>query len=194
MTHPAIMSTFATDTSSHPIKRGVFFWGSFLCQPLPNPPPNVPPFVPPTPGQSLRQDFETMTADPVACQPCHKRINPLGFLFEHYDSMGYYTNTDSNGQPVNSVATIVGTGDPMLDLPTNDAIQFTQRLGADDSSVAQCMVNQVYRYAVHRMEANADSGSLMTMTTTFNQSGRSMKALLGSLTQQEAFLYRLNVQ
>ena len=98
LTHPVIMSTFATETSSHPIKRGVFFWDKFLCQPLPSPPNNVPPFVPPAAGQSLRQDFETMTADPVACQPCHMRINPVGFLFEHYDSMGYYRD-DRQQQP-----------------------------------------------------------------------------------------------
>jgi hypothetical protein len=194
MTHPAIMTVFATETASHPIKRGVFFWDKFLCQPLPNPPPNVPPFMPPAPGQSLRADFEMMTADPVSCQPCHKRINPVGFLFEHYDSMGYYVTTDSNGQPVNSATTIVGTGDPMLDVATTDAVQFTQHLGADDSSVAQCMVNQLYRYAVHRHEASGDMASLTTLTDTFNTSQRNVKTLLGGLTQSEAFLYRLNVQ
>jgi len=195
MTHPAIMTVFATDTASHPIKRGVFFWDKFLCQPLPNPPPNVPPFMPPAPGQSLRADFEMMTADPVTCQPCHKRINPVGFLFEHYDSMGYYVSTDSNGQPVNSATTIVGTGDTALDVATPDAVTFAKNLGADDASIASCMVNQVYRYAVHRHEGNSgDDASLAALTTTFNNSGRSMKALLGALTQQEAFLYRLNVQ
>jgi hypothetical protein len=194
MTHPAIMATFATESSSHPIKRGVFFWDKFLCQPLPNPPANVPPFVAPTPGESLRQDFETMTADPVACQPCHMRINPIGFLFEHYDSMGYYRTTDSNGQPVNSVTTVVGTGDPALDTMTADAVQLASHLGMDDSKVATCMVNQVYRYAVHRHEASGDAAALTTLTATFNQSGRSVKALLPALAQSEAFLYRLNVQ
>jgi hypothetical protein len=193
LTHPLIMSTFATETSSHPIKRGVFFWDKFLCNPLPNPPPDVPAFVPPPPGQSLRADFETMTA-PAYCQACHGRINPVGFLFEHYDSMGYYVTTDSNGQPVNSATTIAGTGDTMLDMPTTDAVQFAARLGADDSAVATCMVNQLYRYAMHRHEASGDTTSLATLTDTFNKSGRSIKTLLPALAQSEAFLYRLNVQ
>jgi Protein of unknown function (DUF1592)/Protein of unknown function (DUF1588)/Protein of unknown function (DUF1595)/Protein of unknown function (DUF1585) len=194
MTHPALMSIFATETASHPIKRGVFFWDKFLCQPLPNPPPNVPPFVAPAPGQSLRKDFEVMTADPTTCQPCHKRINPLGFLFEHYDSMGYYVTTDSNGQPVDSATTLVGTGDPMLDVANTDAVQFAGRLGADDSTVATCMVNQIYRYAVHRHEEAGDVMALASLTSSFNTSGRNVKMLLSSLTQSEAFLYRLNVQ
>jgi len=194
MTHPAIMATFATETSSHPIKRGVFFWDKLLCQPLPNPPPNVPPFVAPAPGQSLRKDFETMTADATTCQPCHKRINPLGFLFEHYDSIGRYRTVDDNGQPVDSATTLVGTGDPMLDVANADAVQFAARLGADDSSVATCMVNQLYRFAMHRREAAGDVSALATLTSTFNTSGRNMKTLLSAVTQSEAFLYRLNVQ
>jgi hypothetical protein len=193
ITHPAIMSVFATDTASHPIKRGVFFWDKFLCNPLPNPPPDVPPFVPPPPGQSLRADFEIMTAM-GSCPACHSRINPVGFLFEHYDSMGYYVNTDSNGQPVNSATTIVGTADPMIDVATTDAVQFAAHLAADDSKVATCMVNQIYRYAVHRHEFAGDVMSLASLTDAFNKSGRSVKTLLGNLTQTEAFLNRVNVQ
>ena len=120
-------------------------------------------------------------------------LNPLGFLFEHYDSMGYYVTTDSNGQPVNSAATLVGTGDPMLDVATTDAVQLTQHLAADDSSVAQCMVNQVYRYAMHRIEGSGDQMALAALTDAFNKSGRNVKMLLGGLTQSEAFLNRLNV-
>jgi hypothetical protein len=193
MTHPSIMSVFATETSSHPIKRGVFFWDKFLCNPLPNPPPDVPPFVPPPPGQSLRQDFEIMTSM-GSCPACHSRINPVGFLFEHYDSMGRYRTVDDNGQPVNSAATIFGTGDTMLDVATTDAVQFAGRLGADDSTVAACMVKQIYRYAVHRHEAAGDTPTLTTLGTTFDMSGRSVKMLLPALAQSEAFLYRLNVQ
>jgi hypothetical protein len=194
MTHPALMSIFATETSSHPIKRGVFFWDKLLCQPLPDPPANVPPFVPPAPGQSLRKDFEVMTADAQTCQPCHKRINPLGFLFEHYDSLGRYRTVDDNGQPVDSATTLVGTGDPMLDTANADAVQFAGRLGMDDSAVATCMVNQLYRFAVHRREAAGDVDALAALAGTFNTSGRSVKTLLSALTQSEAFLYRLNVQ
>ena len=56
------------------------------------------------------------------------------------------------------------------------------------------MVNQLYRYAVHRHEASGDMASLTTLTDTFNTSQRNVKTLLGGLTQSEAFLYRLNVQ
>ena len=56
------------------------------------------------------------------------------------------------------------------------------------------MVNQVYRYALHRHEATGDAASLASLADGFNKSGRSVKSLLAALTQSEAFLYRLNVQ
>ncbi|HVZ72293.1 MAG TPA: DUF1592 domain-containing protein [Polyangia bacterium] len=193
LTHPAIMATFATENTSHPIKRGVFIWGKVMCQPLPDPPANVPPFVAPSPGQSLRQDFETLTKDPTGCQPCHARINPVGFLFESYDTIGQYRTTDDNSQPVNTAVTIVGTGDPMLDTATANAPQFLDRLGADDSAVGACMVTHLYRFAAKRAEADGDTNDITTLTNTLKSSNQSFKQVLLGLTQTEIFLNRLNV-
>jgi hypothetical protein len=196
MTHPALMTIFGTETESHPIKRGVFFWDKLLCAPLPNPPANVPPFVEPGPGVSLRKQFEVFTADLGTCQPCHAKINPVGFLFEHYDTLGRYRTIDDNGQPVDSATVIKGTNDPMLDVATADAVQFAKNLTADDASVSSCFINQLYRYAAHRREAasGADDASLMALGTAFNGSGRNVGKLLTALTQSEVFLNRLNVQ
>jgi Protein of unknown function (DUF1592)/Protein of unknown function (DUF1588)/Protein of unknown function (DUF1595)/Protein of unknown function (DUF1585)/Protein of unknown function (DUF1587) len=195
LTHPAIMSTFATENTSHPIKRGVFVWGKVLCRPLPDPPANVPPFVAPAPGQSLRQDFEVLTKDPVACQPCHMRINPVGFLFENYDAIGQFRTTDDNNQPVNSAVTIVGTGDAALDVATTNATQFLDRLGTDDAAVGACMITHLYRFAAKRAEATsgADNTDIMKLQTAFKSSQQSFKQVLLGLTQTEIFLNRLNV-
>jgi hypothetical protein len=195
LTHPAIMSTFATENGSHPIKRGVFVWGKVLCQPLPDPPANVPPFVAPAPGQSIRQDFEVLTKDATACQPCHKRINPVGFLFESYDTLGQYRTIDDNKQPVDTNVTIVGTGDPMLDQATTSATQFLDRVGADDSSVSACLVTHYYRFAAKRAEAlsGADDGSIKKLVDGFKASNQNFKQVLLGVTQSEIFLNRLNV-
>jgi hypothetical protein len=195
LTHPAIMSVFATENTSHPIRRGVFVWGKVLCRPLPDPPANVPPFVAPSPGQSLRQDFEVLTKDPTGCQPCHMRINPVGFLFENYDTIGQFRTIDDNKQPVNTAVTIVGTGDPALDVATTNATQFLDRLGTDDAAVGACMITHLYRFAAKRAEATsgADAADIMKLTTAFTTSKQSFKQALVGLTQTETFLNRLNV-
>jgi hypothetical protein len=194
LTHPALMSIFATENESHPIKRGVFIWDKVLCKKLPDPPANVPPFVPPGPGVSVRTAFETLTADKTACQPCHVRINPVGFLFEAFDTVGRFRTIDDNNQPVNTNVTIVGTGNTALDVATASAPEFLDRLGANDSGVASCMVNHLYRFMAKRNVLGGDATDLGTLNTTFTTSGQSFKQLLVALTQSEVFLNRLNVK
>ncbi len=187
---PAIMATFATENGSHPIKRGVFVWDQILCEPLPDPPPDVPTFPGVSGTDSVRQAYEKFTS-PALCQGCHVRINPVGFLFESYDTLGAYRTTDDNGRPVNSQVTIVGARDDTLNIPTTNAVELATRLGKSDETV-QCLVRQIYRYATRRQDSDADAPIIESIASQFNQSGQSVKQLLGALTETDAFSHRLN--
>jgi hypothetical protein len=123
------------------------------------------------------------------------RINPVGFLFENYDTIGQFRTIDDNKQPVNTAVTIVGTGDPALDVATTNATQFLDRLGTDDAAVGACMITHLYRFAAKRAEATsgADAADIMKLTTAFTTSKQSFKQALVGLTQTETFLNRLNV-
>jgi hypothetical protein len=197
--HPAIMATLATDTGSHPIKRGVFVWDQIVCQALPDPPPNIPAFPGVPPNSSVRQAFEAFTA-PALCQGCHSKINPVGFLFESYDTVGAYRTIDDNGQPVNSQVTIAGaldtTGNPdtTLNVPTPNAVQFVTNLVADGTLTTRCMVTQLYRYALRRMESSADQATISKLATSYTSASQSTASLLGGLAQTPGFLNRLNGQ
>ena len=197
--HPAIMATFATETGSHPIKRGVFVWDQLLCQRLPDPPANVPTFPGVPANSSVRQAFETFTSPPL-CQACHSRINPVGFLFENYDTVGKYRTVDDNGQPVNSATTIVqaqtttGDQDTKLNVPTPNAVQFAKNLASDGGVTTQCMVNQLYRYALKRIENDADAKTLAGLATTYTSADQNLSKLIAGLAQTPGFLNRLNVQ
>ncbi|HEY4105414.1 MAG TPA: DUF1588 domain-containing protein, partial [Polyangiaceae bacterium] len=197
--HPAIMATFATDTGSHPIKRGVFVWDQIVCQTLSDPPPNVPTFPGVPPNSSVRQAYEAFTS-PSLCQGCHARINPVGFLFENYDTIGQYRTIDDNGQPVNSDVTVVsaldtnGDPDPKLNVETPNAVQFTKNLASDGSVATQCMVTQLYRYALKRIENDADQDTLSKLAGDYTTSSQSLSKLISGLTQTQGFMNRMNVQ
>jgi hypothetical protein len=189
--HPAIMSTFATETGSHPIKRGVFVWDQIVCQSLPDPPSNVPTFPGVPPDSSVRTAYEAFTS-PALCQACHVRINPVGFLFESYDTVGKYRTIDDNGQPVNSQVTVVGAQDSQgkpdaaLNVPTPNAVQFVKNLSSDPTLVTQCLVKQLYRYALRRVENS--------LTTSYTGASQNLSKLISGLAQTPGFLNRLNVQ
>jgi len=198
LTHPAIMGALATEDGTHPIKRGVFVWDQLLCQDLPNPPANVPVFPGVPANASVRQAFENFTQGPT-CQACHMRINPVGFLFENYDTLGSYTKVDDNGQPVSAAGTIVGavtsTGDAdaVVNVPTATAVELSKNI-ASSASVAQCLVKQLYRYTAKRKETAADQASIDTLATAFAGTAQNIPGLLVGLTKSEAFTSRWNQQ
>lgn len=196
LSHPAIMGALATEDGSHPIKRGVFVWDQLLCQDLPNPPSNVPVFPGVPQGSSVRTAFETFTQDAL-CQGCHRRINPVGFLFENYDTLGAYTTTDDNGQPVVPAGTIVGalksdgTSDAAVNVATATAVDLSKNMAQTDS-VARCLVKQMYRYTVKRHETSADDATINTLAGAFAGTAQTMPELLVGLAKSQAFSNRWN--
>ncbi|HXK20633.1 MAG TPA: DUF1592 domain-containing protein [Polyangiaceae bacterium] len=198
LSHPAIMGALATEDGTHPIKRGVFVWDQMLCQDLPNPPPDVPVFPGVPADASVRQAFETFTSAPK-CQACHSRINPVGFLFENYDTLGAYTKVDDNGQAVNAAGTIVGaTGtmgesDAAINVATATAVDLSKNM-AGSAAVAQCLVKQLYRYTVKRHETDGDAATINTLAGAFAGTAQNMPGLLVGLTKSDAFLNRWNQQ
>jgi len=210
VTHPALMAIYATNAESHPIKRGRFVWEQLLCQPFPDPPATTPigapTFSPPMPGESLRQDFERLTRGTVEpnppdmghqsyCMPCHSRVNPVGFLFENYDTTGKYRTTDDYGQPVKtSDLVMVGAADTALNGPTMSATQFASTLANHDTQIAQCLVTQIYRYMAKRNDDTPDAPAISALQNAFTQSQENLMQVLVGLTQADVFLYRMNVQ
>ncbi|HVY25948.1 MAG TPA: DUF1592 domain-containing protein [Polyangiaceae bacterium] len=196
LSHPAIMGALATEDGTHPIQRGVFVWDQLLCQDLPSPPPNVPVFPGVPANASVRQAFETFTQDPI-CQACHRRINPVGFLFENYDTLGAYTKIDDNGQPVNAPGTIVGavtpTGDQdaVVNVPTANVMELSKNI-AQSASVAQCLVKQLYRYSMKRKETSGDTATINTLAAAFTGTAQNMPELLSAIAKSEAFTNRWN--
>jgi hypothetical protein len=196
LSHPAIMGALATEDGTHPIKRGVFVWDQLLCQDLPNPPSNVPVFPGVPANSSVRQAFETFTSDP-GCQGCHRRINPVGFLFENYDALGAYTKVDDNGQAVNAAGTIVGavgldgSDDAAVNVATPTAVDLARNM-ANSNAVAHCLVTQLYRYTVKRHETSGDTASIDTLAGAFASTAQSMPDLLVGLTASDAFKNRWN--
>jgi hypothetical protein len=207
LSHPLLMATYATTSTSHPVFRGRWVWGQIICQPPPNPPAWTPAFIPPPPGFSLRQDYELMTAtgpyvgQPSAqlsenCAMCHTRIDPVGFLFEPFDTVGQYRTIDDYGQPVDLTnITIAGFTGPeaFLNATTSSSAQFATALANSDLPDA-CMTANLYRYMVRRNDAAADYPVEAWLDEVFVASGEALTPVLVGLTQTDAFLLRTNAQ
>ena len=98
LTHASVLTVTSNPTRTSPVKRGHWVLDQILGTPPPPPPPNVPE-LPETQkailSGTLRQRLELHRANP-ACANCHSRIDPIGFAFENYDSIGAFRTKDGN--------------------------------------------------------------------------------------------------
>ncbi len=124
----AILTATSAPLRTSPVKRGDWVLRRVVGTPVPPPPANVPPIPNDDKafeGQSIREQLEAHQANPT-CANCHARIDPLGFPLEHYDAIGRWRETYSEGLPIEDTATladdteIAGIDGLMAYLETNE--------------------------------------------------------------------------
>jgi len=97
--HPGWLTYEASPKDPSPIRRGAYIARHVLCTPLGSPPPGAAGADPnKAPGATNRERVEATTK---GCgDGCHGGaagvINPLGFTFEGFDSIGKVRDTDNN--------------------------------------------------------------------------------------------------
>jgi hypothetical protein len=188
LSQPGLMAMLAHADQSGPIQRGVFVRQRLLCLEVPPPPPGLNP-VPPDPDPKLttRERFRVHTAS-TSCSGCHKLIDGAGFGFENYDELGRY-RTQENGLAVDASGEMLLTGEAAVDGPYNGVLELSNRL-ALSPRVERCLATNWYRYAMGRVETEADGCSLREVEQKFSASGGQFKELLVAVTLSEAFRYR----
>jgi hypothetical protein len=183
LTRAAFLTVTGATNGSHPVKRGRKVYERLLCGELPPPPPTVPPPKPASAGGTTRQRFDEHGREECA-SVCHSIMDPIGFAFEHYDGIGRWRDMDNGGR-------VDATGAIALDgarKDFTDAVSLSELL-ASSTSVRDCMVRQWARFALRRVETEADAGSLETALTAFVKEG-SIRDLLLGVAMSRSFRYR----
>jgi hypothetical protein len=145
LTLPALLATLAKPGESSPIYRGKFVREKLFCQELPAPPPDVPNPPEVMAGVSTREKFKQHSATPL-CAGCHTLMDPIGFGFENFDSVGRYRTTD-NGAMVDASGEIFESAD------ANGKFVGVTELGkklAASAEVEQCLARQWFRFVLSR--------------------------------------------
>lgn len=186
ITMPASMSAHASEATS-PIKRGVFVLNDLLCSKIELPADtDLPPLPPPVPGRSIRQALEDVTKAPQ-CAGCHGKINPIGFSLEGYDRMGRERAVDEFGVQVDTKG-ILMIDDATVDGPLEGGVALADRVWQSDSG-RNCMVQQVFRFALAREEDVNDTCSFVSLAQNFEKSGFSVKELMLDVILQDNFRF-----
>jgi hypothetical protein len=180
LTFGAFLTMNAHETEPSPTLRGKYVRERVLCQAVMPPPNDVDTNIPDGNGEyeTLRERLEAH-ADNPACAGCHSFIDPPGFLFENFDSLGVYRTVDMGGHPIDA------TGD--LD---GQALANATELGpllAQDPRVGKCVVTQLFRHAQGRLESEAERDIIGDLDRRFADDDYRFKRLLRSLVLHEGF-------
>jgi hypothetical protein len=187
LAQPGMMARLASADQSSPVRRGVFVFDRFLCQPLPPPPPTIMATPPvPSPNATTRERFAGHSV--AGCSTCHAKIDPMGFSFEHFDGLGVWRDTE-NGQQIDSRGEIVHPDDDSLAGKFDGVGELAEKL-SQSKQVHDCLAVQWYRWALGRVEAESDACAIAAMEKKFYDAGGDFEALQLAIVESDAFRFR----
>jgi hypothetical protein len=180
---------FLTQTSSShswtsPTRRGLFVANRILCRGVPPPPPDGSSelVVGPTGPVTNRQRLEAAIASP-ACAGCHVLMDPLGFAYESFDSIGRVRLMDS-GLAIDASGAINLSG---VDYTWNNAIELAQIL-ATSQDAHDCLGRQWLQYVLARNLTPADDTSVAAIGRLFTASGLDLRTAIAAAVSSPSFL------
>jgi hypothetical protein len=183
LTQGSFLAVHAKANQTSPVHRGKFVREKLLCDPPSPPPPDIvvrPPTV--DPRLSTRERFAAHTAS-AACAGCHAMMDPIGFLFEHYDATGRWRDVDG-GKPVDSSGYLEGTD---VDGELDGVPALAERLLASDQ-VRECVARQWFRYAFGRdATTSADSCTVDALASELVRTRGDLRAVIRATALQELF-------
>jgi hypothetical protein len=155
----AILSVYAGNEDTSPVRRGVLVQKKFLCFEPPPPPAVVGDLPVPTGNETTRQRYELHSTNPD-CRGCHQYMDPVGFAFEHLDAAGRF-RPDENGLPIDDTGNllIASTGDSF---PFSGPTELATAIAARPET-AECVASYVASYA-YGLD-NHDVGCLVSSLT-----------------------------
>jgi hypothetical protein len=139
-----LVTSHANTTS--PVLRGKWVLDNILGAPPPPPPPDVPALKELEPGaapRTMREQMELHRTNPT-CAACHKRMDPIGFALENFDTVGAWRTTEDSGAPLD-------TSDVLANGTRIDGVSQLRQVLLDRPTVfVQTLVEKLMIYALGR--------------------------------------------
>jgi hypothetical protein len=180
-----LSSHSSASNRTSPILRGVFVLRRLACQEILPPPPGAEmqePAQPPAQPLRTTREYFTWKTSMAQCAGCHTRINPVGFGFEKFDSIGQFRTAEGDAA-VDATGTLAL---PDSKLTFEGARQLITEL-AGLPSVRACYAKNWLQYAYSRSETPLDLRTLALAARELARDDYGVRDLMVALTQSAAF-------
>jgi len=195
LTQAGFLTKNATRKTSDPVHRGLVVLRQLLCD-EPDPPPMMFELPSSQPGLSTREVYERATSCGVGCHDI--LINPPGFAFEGFDTLGRVRTQDA-GKPINAKAELtIRDGYTSKEKKTNPTTTITFD-GAVDllhqlsklPRVHECYARNWGAYALARRVDPVERGAFRSLRDGSLTQG-SARSLLMQLVKLDTFRSRVS--
>ncbi len=181
LTTAGLLSLVSHPDRTSPTRRGQFVRQRLLCGTVPEPPEDIPALeeTKAAPDATLREKLTEHRTNP-ACSGCHTAMDPIGLGFEDFDAIGAHRATEQ-GRPVDATGDLDGT-----------AFVGGRELGEllrSDERFTACLVKQLYRHAVGRLDTPTETISLDAVAAAFAANTYRVKELLVQIVLSDAFRF-----
>ncbi len=184
--------------TERPIMRGVHIQEQFLCRTVNgSPPPNATTTALPTNDtMTTREKYQQITSA-ASCIGCHSQINPIGFAFSQFNTLGAFQESEPVFNSSNVFVQYLRTSATVnlqvamgLDVVSNSAVEYSQ-IVADSRDFKRCMSQHYFSYTQGlRSKTNVqNSCSMQRMYQTIEDNG-SLNEFFRAPAQQPNFKLR----
>ncbi|MGI9430120.1 MAG: DUF1592 domain-containing protein [Bythopirellula sp.] len=214
LTHGSVHLAGSNGEDSHAIRRGAWVLDRLLASPPPTPPADVPQLDSSNPelaNLSLKQQLALHVKN-EACARCHKKIDPFGVAFEHYDATGAWrgakivlVSTEKNGANVSSNRKKLKKNKPKppakhSTVPVDATTQLhdgtvidgipglkTYLLTKKKDQFVEGFVRRLLAYALGRSLELGDRPTVERLTAQFHKDGYKLSNLIESIVVSDLF-------
>ncbi len=187
LTHPSWLVAHSGNFDNDPVRRGKWVREKLLAGVVMDVPIGVDAQVPDDEHKTLRERFSVVEKE--ECWRCHKKMNPLGMVFESYNHVGRW-RAQEKGKPTNTNGAITHTGEKAIEGDVKNAREMIEKIAKSDLA-RQSFIRHVFRFWMGRNEMLSDSKTLIEMDKAYLESGGSFKETLVTLLTSDSFLYRM---
>jgi hypothetical protein len=192
LTQAAILSLTSDGARHRPVHRGKWLAEAILGRTVPPPPGNVDPIEPTPPTQpkaTLRQKLEAHKHS-VSCAACHRKIDPLGLAFDHYDAIGRWRTEEVVKDGVGHNPPVDASGQLPDGRQFAEQDSFKQLLLADLDSFNAALAEKLAMFALRRTIAFDDRAELAQIAERSKAANYRLRDLVEAVVLSDLFQQR----
>jgi hypothetical protein len=163
-----------------PSTRGTSVVNDVLCLGIPREPPSPP--LHPDPRYTNRE-LITQSAGASGCASCHRYVDPVGFAYEGFDSVGRTRLADA-GKPIDNSGDVVLTSG---EVGFNGPVELAHIL-AGAPQAHRCMGSKWLEYMLGRTLNTEDMASVDAIAGRFDHSDLDLRTAIAAAASSASFL------